>query len=222
MCKSSSGNTKILEAFQDNMKNLGVYLDPQLNMKKQVSNICRLSYLEIRRIGKIRKHLKVDTAKRLACARVLTRLDYCNSLLAGVAKDQINRLQKAQNSAAKMVLRKKRRDRATPLLAQLHWLPVEQRISYKVGTLAYRHFDETLPPYLSDKLHRNKSSRTLRSSEKLQLSTTKVNLKTAGGRSFKFQAPHIWNSIPLQVRQSPSYNSFKNNLKTHLCKSFFH
>ena len=90
-----------------------------------------------------------------------------------------------------------------------------------MGTLAYRHFDETLPPYLSDRLSHSQTSRTLRSTAKLQLLTPKTNLKTAVGRSFKFQAPDIWNSIPLQIRQSPSYNSFKKNLKTHLCKSFF-
>ena len=203
-------------AFQDQVKNLGVFLDPQLSMKKHISHICKSAYLEIRRVGKIRKFLTVKTATRLACSRVLTRLDYCNSLLGGVAKEQIHRLQRAQNSAAKMVLRKKKRDHAKPLLAQLHWLPVEQRINYKMGTLAYRHFDGTLPPYLSDKLSHNTKSCTLRSTSQLLLNTPRTRLKTAGDRSFRFQTPHTWNSIPLEVRQSPSLNSFKSNMKTHL------
>ena len=206
-------------AFADNVKNLGVFLDPQLEMKKHIGHICRSSYLEIRRIGKIRKFLTVETATRLTCSRVLTRLDYCNSLLGGVAKKQINRLQRAQNSAAKMVLRKKKKDHVKPLLNQLHWLPVEQRIQYKLGTLAYRHFDGTLPPYLSDKLSHHTTTRTLRSSGQLLLTTPQTKLKTSGDRSFRFQTPHIWNSIPLQVRQSPSLNSFKKNMKTYLFKS---
>ena len=208
-------------AFQDHAKNLGVFLDPQLDMNKHVGHICKSVYLEVRRIGKIRKFLTVQTATRLTCSRVLTRLDYCNSLLGGVTKKQIHRLQRAQNSAAKMILRKKKRDHVQPLLAQLHWLPVEQRIQYKLGTLAYRHFDGTLPPYLSDKLSHYTTSRTLRSSSQLLLTTPQTKLKTAGGRSFRFQTPHTWNSIPLEVRQSPSFNSFKSNMKTHLFRTAF-
>ena len=227
-CDSAVKKAKSIEVggndifFQDNVKNLGVFLDPQLGMKKHVSNICRSAYLEIRRVGKIRKFLTVKTATRLACSRVLTRLDYCNSLLGGVTKDQIQRLQRAQNSAARMVLGKKKRDHVKPLLAQLHWLPVEQRIQYKIGTLAFRHFDGTLPPYLSDKLSHHTTSRTLRSSAQLLLNTPQTNLKTAGDRSFRFQTPHIWNSIPLQVRQSQSLTSFKKNMKTYLFKSVFY
>ena len=169
-----------------------------------------------------RKVFVSSTATRLACSRVLTRLDYCNSLLGGVTKDQIQRLQRAQNSAARMVLGKKKRDHVKPLLAQLHWLPVEQRIQYKIGTLAFRHFDGTLPPYLSDKLSHHTTSRTLRSSAQLLLNTPQTNLKTAGDRSFRFQTPHIWNSIPLQIRQSQSLTSFKKNMKTYLFWSAFY
>ena len=94
--------------FQDQVKNLGVFLDPQLDMKKQVSSICRSTYLATRRIAKVRKFLNVKTSTKFTCARILTRLDYCNSMLCGVAKEEIKRLQRAQNSAAKMVLGKEK------------------------------------------------------------------------------------------------------------------
>ena len=120
-----------------------------------------------------------------------------------------------------MVLRKRKRDHVTPLLAQLHWLPVQQRIQHKMGTLAFRHFDGSLPPYLAEKLAHHKTSRTLRSSEQLLLSTPQTKLRTAGDRSFTFQTPHIWNSIPLEIRNSPSLETFKKNMKTHLFQSVF-
>merc|ERR1712240_871255 len=86
------GNIEI--PFKPHVKNLGVYLDSHLDMTRQVSHICSSTYLEIRRIGKIRKLLTLKTAKQLTCARVLSRIDYGNSLLAGAAKGKISRLQK--------------------------------------------------------------------------------------------------------------------------------
>ena len=196
-----------------------MYLDSHLDMTRQISHICSSSYLEIRRLSKIRKLLTLNTAKQLTCARVLSRLDYGNALLAGAAKEQIFRLQKVQNSAARMILRKKRRDHAKPLLAELHWLPVEQRIQYKLGTLAYRHFEGSLPPYLSERLTTYVPARLLRSSSDSLLCTPIPKLKTAGEKAFDYQASKAWNSLPSEVRQSKSINSFKKNLKTHLFRS---
>ena len=188
-------------------------------MTRQVSHICSSSYLEIRRLSKIRKLLTLKTAKQLTCARVLSRLDYGNALLAGAAKEQISRLQTVQNSAAKMILRKKRRDHAKPLLATLHWLPVEQRIQYKLSTFAYRHFEGSLPPYLSERLTTYVPARVLRSSSDSLLSIPIPNLKTAGERAFNYQASKTWNSLPTELRQSKSLQSFKKSLKTHLFRS---
>ena len=211
------GNSDI--PFKPHVKNLGVYLDSNLDMTRQVSHICSSTYLEIRRIGKIRKLLTLKTAKQLTCARVLSRIDYGNALLAGTSKEQISRLQKVQNSAAKMILRKKRSDHAKPLLAELHWLPVEQRIQYKLSTLAYRHFEGSLPPYLSDRLITYVPARTLRSASESRLCAPIPNLKTAGERAFNYQASKTWNSLPIKVRQSKSLQSFKRSLKTHLFRS---
>ena len=211
------GNNDI--PFKPHVKNLGVYLDSHLDMTRQVSHICSSTYLEIRKISKIRKLLTLNTAKQLTCARVLSRLDYGNALLAGAAKEQISRLQKVQNSAAKMVLKKKRRDHAKPLLAALHWLPVEQRIQYKLSTLAFRHFDGSLPPYLSERLTTYVPARLLRSSSDSLLCIPIPNLKTAGERAFNYQASKTWNSLPTELRQSKSLPSFKKNLKTHLFRS---
>ncbi len=114
-----------------------------------------------------------------------------------------------------------KRDHVTPLLKELHWLPVKYRIQYKLATLAFRHFDSTLPPYLSSSLCTYQPSRSLRSSTERLLKIPKTNLKTFGERSFGYTAPTVWNSLPADLRASPSLPTFKVNLKTHFFRQAF-
>ena len=124
------------------------------------------------------------------CSFVLSRLDYYNSLLINITSDQMYRLQKIQNHAAKVVLFKSKHEHVTPLLRKLHWLPVQERILFKIATFAFRFFDGTLPPYLSSCLSVYTQSRTLRSSsDEKTLSSAKWKLKGIGhGRSL-FRRP---------------------------------
>ena len=137
-------------------------------------------------------------------SRAYKRLDYCNATLAGVADEQIARIQKIQNNAARLILTKSKRNHVTPLLKELHWLPVKYRIQYKLATLAFRHSDGTLPPYLSSSLYRYQPSCSLRSLTEILLKIPKTNLKTFGERSFGYNAPTVWNSLPPDLRASPS------------------
>ena len=114
--------------------------------------------------------------------------------------ERISRLQRVQNSAARLVMKKRKRDHITPLLRDLHWLPVKFRWQFKMAILVYRHFEGTLPPYLSGVLHTYQPSRSLRSSSERLLRVPKRSLKTAGERSFSFLAPSIWNSLPASIR----------------------
>ena len=185
-------------------------------MKKQISNLCRLSFLELRKIASVRSYLSQGTLSKLVSSMVSSRLDYCNSILSGLPTEHIARLQKVQNSAARLVMRGSRREHITPLLKELHWLPILFRSQYKLATLAYRHFEGTLPPYLSKALTTYQPSRSLRSSHEKLLKVPKTNFKTFGQRSFSFLAPTIWNSVPLHIRNAPSLSRFKSQLKTHL------
>ena len=137
---------------------------------------------------------------------IISRLDYCNLVFAGLPADQVARLQRIQNNAARLVMKKnkKKRDHVTPLLKELHWLPVKFRCQYKIAALAYRYFDGSLPPYLSASLCTYELSRSLPSSKEKLLKISKRHLKAFGERSFSFMAPSVWNSPLADLRNLPT------------------
>ena len=108
------------------------------------------SFLELRRISSIRHVLTVDATKTLVTSLVLSRLDYCNSLLSGIPQQLIDKLQKVQNCSARLIFKTSKCTHVSPLLAKLHWLPIAQRIDYKISSLCYDVVSDTAPLYLSD------------------------------------------------------------------------
>ena len=207
--------------FAPFVKYLGVTLDSSLTMQRHISDVCRSTFLALRRIAAIRPFLSPKSTSVLLHASVTCRLAYCNSALSGVSADQLSRLQRVQNSAARLVLKKRKREHITPLLRQLHWLPVAFRVKYKLAVLAFRHFDGSLPPYLSKSLTIYQPSRNLRSSAEKLLVIPKRNLQS-GRHSFSFSAPAVWNSFPSDVRNTPTLSLFKSRIKTHFFKCSFY
>ena len=203
--------------FAQSVKNLGVTLDMHLTMVPHIVNLIRSANLELRRISSIRHFLSTYATQTLVSAFVLSRLDYCNSLLFGCPQYLIDKLQKVQNNAARLVSRARKTDHVTPLLRQLHWLPVESRIRYKISSLCFSIVSSTGPAYLSDLLELYTPSRLLRSSSDnriFKIPTTRT--KSFGQRCFSFSGPTIWNTLPKDIRLSQTATSFKSKLKTHL------
>ena len=120
-CLTLSGSTL---RFTYKVRNLGVYLDSNLSMDQHVNLRCRSVFLELHRIGHLMRHLSVDATKKLVSSFVLSRRDYCNSVLASLPENRLDRLQRVQHNAARLVLGRRGRDHAKPLLRSLHWLPV--------------------------------------------------------------------------------------------------
>ena len=120
------------------IKNLGIIFDEDLSMSCQVNNLCKNMIFQLQKISSIRLYLTEEAAKTLVTSLILSRLDYCNSLLAGITKDNLSKLQSIQNHAAKLIKRKKKYDHVSPLLQELHWLPVTQRIDYKIALLVFK------------------------------------------------------------------------------------
>ena len=155
--------------LQTSIKNLGVYLDSRLSFDKQVSEICKASYFHIRALRHIRSSLTTDVANTIASAIVGSRLDYCNSLLAGTSVSNLARLQLVQNTLARVVARKSRFDHITPVLSGLHWLPICHRINFKIATITYRVLQSQQPSYLAALIPRYTPVRSLRSSASLSI-----------------------------------------------------
>ena len=116
--------------FQPKVKSLGVVLDSSLTRCNHISSVCRSAYLELCRISTIRPFLTTSATATLVCSRVLSRIDYCNSLLTGITSDQIAGLQRIQNNSARLIFHKRRSEHVTPMLISLHWLPIKRRIKY--------------------------------------------------------------------------------------------
>ena len=196
-----------------------MFLDNTLSMEQHISHLCHSAYLAMRQISSICRYLTEKNTVQLVCSFVLSRLDYCNATLAGLPATQIARLQRIQNNAAR--LQKSKRQHVTPLLKQLHWLPIQTRIDNKLATLAFRHFDDSLPQYLSSRLDIYQPSRSLRSNNDRLLRAPRWKLKSFGYRSFSYQGPVVWNSLPTDLKLSSSLSSFKSRLKTLLFKKSY-
>lgn len=201
--------------MSQHVRNLGAYFDENASMKTHVNNTCKSAYFHLRQFGRIRKFLNVETAKAVAHAFVTSRLDYVNSLLFGVPQSIISRYQKILNTAARIVLRKRKHERATPLLCSLHWLPVQQRITFKIALMTYKVLANKAPLYLTEIVEKKCSIRALRSAQR-NLLAVNASSTTTGGRSFSRAAANVWNELPEEVKNSPSVDVFKSKLKTYL------
>ena len=150
--------------FSHSARNPGVILDSNLSMKKHAIKVCQTAYFELKSINSIRRFLTEDAAKTLVTSHILSRLDYCNCLLMGTPNSVIKPLQKILNFAARLVFLEPRHHHSTPLQEKLHWLPISERIKYKVACMCFSAINGTGPAYLSELLHVYTRSRALRSS----------------------------------------------------------
>ena len=204
------------------LKYLGVWLDESLTMLDHIKFKCQTAAYNIRRIASIRRFIDTSTAKMLASSLVLVHLDYSNSILAGLPKTSIHLLQRIQNWAAKVVLGRQRSDSSVEALKDLHWLPIEQRIDFKILCLIYKATNG-LAPALSH-LFKNKSfNRETRASQTgiKDLIIPRHKKSTFAARSISVYGPTIWNHLPLYIKSSVNFASFKSSLKTHLFRHAF-
>lgn len=202
------------------VKNLGVYLEQHLNAERQVNALCSMSYYHLFNIGAIRNCLSKSSVEKLVHAFMTTRLDFCNSLLVSAPQRLINKVQRLQNAAARIVNKTPKRDHITPVLRELHWLPIRERIDYKLALLTWQCLHGCAPKYLQELISIYEPPRDLRSADELLL-VIPVPRTALGRRAFSFAAPRIWNDLPLFLRLASSRDIFKRQLKTFLFKRAF-
>ena len=147
------GNAQI--PFKQSVKNLGFTLDCHLTKNAHVSNIARTCYFEMRRLASIRRSLTCTATATLVSAFVLSRIDYCISLLLCSTHDVTSHLQRILNYAARVIMRLPISSSITIDLKSLHWLPVKERCTYKIASLCYHCHSSTAPSYVTDMLHKN-------------------------------------------------------------------
>ena len=200
------------------IKNLGVLFDRHMTMYDHISSVCRTVTYHLRNITRIRRFIDQSTSNHAVRSLILSRLDYCysNGLLSSIPNAQLVRLQRLQNWAARLVFQVRRDTPPDPLLCNLHWLPVKQRIIFKLLLLVYKSLNNHAPKYLSDCLKIYVPGKRTRSSEDPLKLTYLTKRKQTGDRTFTVASSIEWNKLPLTLRQSPSIETFKKSLKTHL------
>ena len=189
-------------------------------MKVHVSAIVKSAYFHIRKLYSVRKYVSEKSMKCLVQCFVISRLDYCNSLLYGIPEESLDKLQKVQNAAARLIYGVRKHDHVTHLLRNLHWLPIRYRIQYKIALITFKTQNGNGPEYLAELSLPLQQNRAIRSSHKNMLKVPKTKLKYGGDRSFSVAAPRIWNSLPNNIK-SHSEHLFKKALKTHLFKTAY-
>jgi hypothetical protein len=202
-------------------RNLGVYLDQAMNMDAHVSSVCKSATYHLRNINSIRNVLTYQTTETLVHAFITSRLDNGNSLLYGITEKSLDKLQYVQNAAARLVVKVEKRHHITPILKDLHWLPIRKRIEFKILLLTWKCLNNNAPDYLQELLLTYDPCRRLRSVDKLLLQIPRSNLRSCGDRAFSVVAPRLWNQLPVHIKSIQSINDFKQKLKTHLFTSAF-
>lgn len=222
LTKLTISSVRLVSATVDTtstITDLGVLLDDQMSMAAYISSTCKSCFFHLRQLSSVRRSLTQEAVQALVQAFVISRLDYCNSLLAGVADVHLRRLQSAQNAAARMVSRAHRHDHIRPVLNSLHWLPVSKRVVFKTAVLIYKCLHQAAPRYLIDlcvPLSSVPGRQHLRSAASGGLIVPRTRT-SYGQRSFAVYGPSTWNSLPTALR-SPELTLpvFKRQLKTYL------
>ena len=165
----------------------------------------------------IRHYLDTDSLLILVHAFITSKLDFCNSLLIGLPKCRLKRLQSVQNAAARLVSGSRKYDHISPVLHQLHWLPVDKRIIYKILLMVFKCLHNLAPSYLSNLIIKYTPNRAFRStSSKNLLVVPPSRTKGYGDRAFSVCGPKLWNNLPESLRHETKLELFKKNLKTYL------
>ncbi|XP_068685082.1 uncharacterized protein [Montipora foliosa] len=204
-------------------RNIGVTFDSIISMLPHINTVCKSAFYHLRNLSRIRKFISTETAKTLVHAFISSKLDHCKSLLYNLPKYAVKKLQYVQNAAARLITSSSKFNHITHILKDLHWLPINERIKFKILILTFKalHDLSPSPSYIQELISLYRPSRTLRSSTSLRLNPTSYNLKSYGSRAFAVASPQLWNDLPKEIKNSDNLQTFKTRLKTYLFKEVF-
>ena len=224
-CKSLSNSISFNNSsisFSSTVKNLGVIFDETLSFLPHIKNLRKNAFSLLRNLSHIRSYFNRSSFESIINALITSKLDYCNSLFTALPAYSISLLQSIQNYAARLILRRRLRSHITPLLFDLHWLPVCDRVNFKTLLITYKIVNHSAPSYLLPQLKIKSNHLSLRNHDQLLFEIPRSHSVRMGDRAFSTYAPKLWNSLPFHIRSSPSVDSFKKSLKTYLFSSRYH
>ena len=191
-------------------------MDNRLSFSENITAVTRTCRFFLYNIRRICPFFTTYSTQLLVQAMVLSRLDYCNSLLAGLPASAIRPLQLIQNAAARLIFNAPKYTHTTLLLTDLHWLPVIACIKFKTLVLAYQAIKGSAPAYIQQLIRPYTPARPLRSTTSGCLPPPARHTCTAHSRLFSVLAPRWWNDLPVDFRTAETVSTFKRRLKTHL------
>ena len=210
--------------INSSVRSLGVLLDNKFSMSQYVTSIVQACNLQIRNLWFIASKLSMKLKTHLVHALVLSKLDYCNSVLYGISAKDLQRLQKIENSAVRFIFGKGKKAHVTQLLKKVHFLPVEYRIMFKIALLTYKCVNNLAPSYLKELITiRKPTIKNVRlDTDYFLLECPPYPSLVNTEKAFSFNSPKIWNSLPFEIRSACSVTQFKTLLKTHYFQLAFH
>lgn len=212
--KINLNNNVIVEATKSAW-NLGFQFDSSFKFEKQISEICRDCLYYTKLLAKNKDVMNKDTRIKVATAYIMSRLNYCCVLYAGLPNCTLDKLQRVQNCIARVVTDTPFREHITPVLKSLGWLSIRQFIEYRILIIVYQCINCIMPSYMYDLFKFSVKDRDLRGNYKFLLVVPKVRTKF-GERSLSYLGPKFWNALPFDVKMSTTLLSFKRKVKEML------
>ncbi len=222
----------------ESVRDLGAYLDNTMSMECHIDTKCSAAFRQLYSIKRIRKFLTREATETLIHAFIFSHVDYCNGLLYDLPQYQIAKFQRIQNMAARLVFKLPKFTHVTPLMVELHWLPVSYRIKFKLLLYVFKGIHGMAPKYICDMFSFHSSQYSIRRNSVIEdikfkdgnvsqpiqansvfyLKVPKTKRVTFEQRSLAVGGPYLWNKLPLQLRCIQELEGFKKQLKTHFFK----
>ncbi len=202
------------------VKNLGVYFDEFMTFEKHIDEICKKMFGITTYINRVRENLCKDARTTAIQALVLSNINYCIKVWGSTNATHLQRVQRAQNFAAKVALGGgAKRDHVTPFIKELGWFKISFKYKYEICIMIYKILNSNTPSYLM-KLPTVKDTRPVCTRQQNQLFVPKTRTCT-GARSVQVAGPRLWNSLPLGIRDANTVFSFKRKLYNYILQEQF-